>query len=247
MCILQLNNLFALNIKMGLTKSRMTQKAALCKQENCHLPVINQGRDLKKNLARHSRIYTGVRPHVSNKCGRGFIEKHNLSNHMRVHKGDWRFVCEEYGNQFMYKQNLVKHIILHMVEKPFFCNECGEIFTQKQHLTKHSRIHTKEQPFLCNEWEKRYSQQVESWGPQTYAFKRAGHLMFFMIVETYLHSHRGEAIVKRILLRNNIWWETNAHTHWQISSGLLDEICSQSHCPVHSKKQYRSFVCDQRG
>ena len=187
----------------------------------------------KKNLARHSRIYTGVRPHVCNKCGRGFIEKHNLSNHMRVHKGDWRFVCEEYGNQFMYKQNLVKHIILDMVEKPFFCNECGEIFTQKQHLTKHSRIHTKEQPFLCNEWEKRYSQQVESLGPQTYAFKRTGHFMFFMIVETYLHSHRGGGHCKKNFIeKQHLMGNKRTHSltniQWSVGRDLLSEPLSST-------------------
>ncbi|XP_067326524.1 zinc finger protein 250-like isoform X2 [Anolis sagrei] len=114
----------------------------------------------KLQLLRQLGVSPGPKkPHLCERCGKGFNKKQDLRKHCGTHSAERPFACPECGRRFRLKQILVAHLKVHLGERPFTCGRCGKRFGQKHHLESHQRVHTGEKPFACTTCGKRYAQK----------------------------------------------------------------------------------------
>nr|XP_060638711.1 zinc finger protein 250-like isoform X2 [Anolis sagrei ordinatus] len=114
----------------------------------------------KLQLLRQLGVSLGPKkPHLCERCGKGFNKKQDLRKHCGTHSAERPFACPECGRRFRLKQILVAHLKVHLGERPFACERCGKRFGQKHHLESHQRVHTGEKPFACTTCGKRYAQK----------------------------------------------------------------------------------------
>ncbi|XP_062840656.1 zinc finger protein 771 isoform X2 [Anolis carolinensis] len=114
----------------------------------------------KLQLLRHLGVSPGPKkPHLCERCGKGFSKKQDLRKHCGTHSAERPFACPKCGRRFRLKQILAAHLKVHLGERPFACGRCGKRFGQKHHVESHQRVHTGEKPFACATCGKRYAQK----------------------------------------------------------------------------------------
>ncbi|XP_053316503.1 zinc finger protein 436-like [Spea bombifrons] len=160
------------------------------KRQNAHIPgAIFPCGVCKKTfvnvyrLKAHSRVHTGVKPHVCRDCGKGYSRADYLRAHRVVHSGEQPFQCPECEKSFSEKKILRKHQKAHhpkpdlngdptfgedpsgnpskpIPKKKYLCTVCDKSFTKSYNLKVHQRIHTGEKPYQCPKCDKCFSQNI---------------------------------------------------------------------------------------
>ncbi|CAL1539680.1 unnamed protein product [Lymnaea stagnalis] len=137
--------------KVKRTRSTLTIMGYKCFR--CDL--CNKTCDNLRTVKRHMNKHTGQNSHVSDFCGKQFLNVGICNRHKLIHvavkaKQDM-FKCDVCDKTFSWKQNLRKHLLSHPDFKPGYkCFICGKALSQKCNLVTHTRLHTNEKPFRCD-------------------------------------------------------------------------------------------------
>ena len=102
--------------------------------------MFTQTRDLKK----HERIHTGVKPYACSTCGKMFTQNNDLIMRERIHTSVKSFACSIYVERCLHKIQILKslNVFIQVLSHNYACANCGKMFTRACTLKVHERIHT---------------------------------------------------------------------------------------------------------
>lgn len=109
-----------------------------------------------RHMKTHKAKETGIKPHVCDKCGRGFALVGQMTMHRKLHSTERPHICETCGKCFKLSSRLMRHRAIH-TDKALVCEYCNKTFNYKFNLKTHMRVHTGEKPFICTVCNKSYS------------------------------------------------------------------------------------------
>ncbi|XP_055617594.1 zinc finger protein 583-like [Toxorhynchites rutilus septentrionalis] len=114
-------------------------------------------------------IHIDVKPHVCDKCGKGFAKPGKLRDHYGMHSESRNFLCGVCSKGFKTKAHLNLHMNTHLPEdqkkvrsrrcrqKTCVCPYCGKVSNSVGTHTMHIRTHTGEQRYECHICAKRFT------------------------------------------------------------------------------------------
>ncbi|XP_060041176.1 zinc finger protein 64 isoform X3 [Erinaceus europaeus] len=134
------------------TKSRAKRPAASPAQKrlNCCYP----GCQFKtaygmKDMERHLKIHTGVKPYKCKTCDYAAADSSSLNKHLRIHSDERPFKCQICPYASRNSSQLTVHLRSHTGDAPFQCWLCSAKFKISSDLKRHMRVHSGEKPFKC--------------------------------------------------------------------------------------------------
>ena len=93
----------------------------------------------------HFIFIIGDRPHICQRCGKGFIQKVHLRTHELKHTGERPYLCIDCGNSFLTSSSLKEHVKLHSgIKKVHICSivkGCNARYSNAADLKVHERKH----------------------------------------------------------------------------------------------------------
>ncbi|KAJ8308204.1 hypothetical protein KUTeg_013078 [Tegillarca granosa] len=126
--------------------------------------ITNNAFPSRRDMNKHLKTHSDLRPHVCKLCGKGFKRADSLTEHEYRHSGEQPHVCDLCGKGFYNVHKLKKHLLAHdgpdQMSRCIQCNNiCGKGFAQASNLKSHESKHVGK-PFSCDVCGKSFAQQT---------------------------------------------------------------------------------------
>ena len=103
-------------------------------------------RPCKQRRTRDAGVSANDRPYkcTEKSCDRRFSRSDELARHTRIHTGLKPFQCHICARSFSRSDHRTTHIRTHTGDKPFTCDLCGRKFARSDEKNRHMRVHERQ-------------------------------------------------------------------------------------------------------
>ncbi|XP_072038805.1 uncharacterized protein [Amphiura filiformis] len=136
-----------------LTATRLRAHKKIHGEKKFHCELCSHSFVMSKDLRKHMRVHTGVKPFKCDFCDERFHFSQDVKRHLkRLHIDKAPYICRECPKQtvcFFKEEEYKSHMKLHSNDTEFRCDVCLQNFPTYTTLRNHQMLHGDKNPFKC--------------------------------------------------------------------------------------------------